>query len=690
MISRKASRAVTLGSLLACAATRALAQQASEPRPTEGDLAVASAPANGVIRYPPGFFAEYKPSSAQDMIGRIPGFVYDKGDDVRGFGGAAGNVLIDGERPSSKAVTLDEAIRRILPNQVERIDLIRGGAPGIDMQGQPVVVNIIRRKGADRTAAFEYMGKIYNDHPMGSSPRLEGAIQLGDLKLNGTINARLEKYQSDAGNGNFFRRNGAGVVIASGPFYANVDQRTYAANAAAEYHNFRLNIGGQRDEFPRTEYADLTSNLGVRNTEKTVNDLNQDKAEIGGDYQHGLGYGLTARLIGLYTYKDSDLTSASTGRGPIQLSTKTTRGSESIVRGTVRGLFYGMTLETGGEAAINILNVASSLTTGGVPVVLPSANVRVEEKRAEGFLNASVKPARRFSIDAGVRVETSTITQSGNVTKEKTLTFPKPRATLSYELTADSQLRMRLERTVGQLNFEDFAASGDLSNGVLNVGNSELEPERAWVSEVAWEQRFWSKGAIVITGTHSAVQDVYDVIPIITPTQVFDAPGNLGDGTKDELNANLTLPFDNLGLKGGNLRASYTWRRSRVKDPTTGVERPFSTLNPWEASFTFTQDFPKLNSIFTFSSMPLGTNARQFRSNETRYDATTPYLIVNWLYKPRPDLQMLFQLENDFGRERRRERVIYTGPRSNGIIGSSEERSAEMEPFIMFRIRKTY
>ena len=51
---------------------------------------------------------------------------------------------------------------------------------------------------------------------------------------------------------------------------------------------------------------------------------------------------------------------------------------------------------------------------------------------------------------------------------------------------------------------------------------------------------------------------------------------------------------------------------------------------------------------------------------------------------------MLFQLENDFGRERRRERVIYTGPRSNGIIGSSEERSAEMEPFIMFRIRKTY
>ena len=46
--------------------------------------------------------------------------------------------------------------------------------------------------------------------------------------------------------------------------------------------------------------------------------------------------------------------------------------------------------------------------------------------------------------------------------------------------------------------------------------------------------------------------------------------------------------------------------------------------------------------------------------------------------------------ENIFLRERRRERVIYSGARSNGIISLTEERSAEMEPFIMFRLRKSY
>ena len=687
-MNRAASRALTVGWILASGACgQALAQP---PAQITADTSAASVAENGLISYPPSFFAEYRPTTAQDMIGRIPGFNASRGDDVRGFGGAAGNILIDGERPSSKTVSADEALRRIQPNQVERIDLIRGSAPGIDMQGQAVVANVIRRKGAETSVTFEYMGKIYNDHPMGYSPRLDGATRIGDLRLNGTINARLEKQQGDSGNGNFFRRNGAGAVIASGPFYANVEQRTYSANGAAEYNNFRLNIGAQRDENPRVEYADLISNLGVKNTEKTVNDLNTDKAEIGGDYQHPLPLGMTGRLIGLYTYKDSDLASVSTGRGLTQSSTKRTDGSESIMRGTARGLFQGVTVETGGEIAINVLNVASTLTTGGVPVRLPSANVRIAEQRGEAFINGSAKPVPKLSIDAGIRVETSTITQSGDVAKQKTLTFPKPRMVVAYETSKSGLVRLRLERTVGQLNFEDFAASGDLSAGVLNVGNSNLEPERAYVSELAYEQRFWNKGALVLTVTHSAVQQVSDVVPIISGTSVFDAPGNLGDGTKDEFAANITLPFDNVGLKGLLLRSNWTWRRSRVKDPTTGVERPFSMLNPWDGYINLSQDFPKLKSTLTLSSMSLGNNARQFRSSETRYDATTPYFNINWQYRPRPDLLLMLQWENFFSRERRRERVIYSGSRARGIVASSEQRSAEMEPFIMFRMRKSF
>ena len=690
MISQNVSRALKMSLALACAGGGAAFAQPISVEPTEADLAEASAPANGVISYPPSFFTEFRPSTAADMLGRIPGFNQNGGDDVRGFGGAAGNVLIDGERPSSKTVSVGEALRRITPEQVERIDLIRGGAPGVDMQGQSVVVNVIRKKGSETTIAVESMLKLYNDHQPGASPRIDAATRIGDLRLSGALITRMEKQQGDSGNGNFTRRNGRGDLIARGPFYANIDDRRFSFNGAAEYNTFRLNLGAEHTEAPRTEYADLTSNLGVRSTEKVVNDLINEKAEIGGDYQQQLGFGLTGRLIGLYTYKGSDLTSAQTRPGVNNLSTKKTDGSESILRGTVRGLFYGMTVETGGEYAVNTLRVKNTLTQGGRLVVLPSGNVRIAEDRAEGFVNASVKPVPRLALDASVKIETSTIKQSGDVSKAKTLTFAKPRFALAYELAPTSQVRARLERTVGQLNFEDFAASGDFSAGTLNVGNSNLEPERAWVSELVLEQRFWGKGVLVLTGTHSAVESVVDVIPIFSGTTVSDGVGNLGNGVKDELKVDLAVPLDRF-WKGLDLRANYTWRRSRVTDPTTGVERPFSSLVPWEGNFTLTQDLPRLKSTFVITTMNLGNINRQFRSTETRTDYTTPnYVNIQYNWRPNPKFTMTVQLfENIFSRERRRDRVIYSGARSLGVVNIVERRSAEMEPFIMIRVRKT-
>src|SRR5690606_9963341 len=99
----------------------------------------AAAPTQGVIAYPPSFFAASQPVNAFEMIERVPGFSFYGGSNVRGFEGAAGNVLIDGQRPSSKSDGLADILRRLPVSQVERIELIRGGAPGIDMQGRTVL-----------------------------------------------------------------------------------------------------------------------------------------------------------------------------------------------------------------------------------------------------------------------------------------------------------------------------------------------------------------------------------------------------------------------------------------------------------------------------------------------------------------------------------------------------------------------
>src|SRR6185369_3275159 len=112
--------------------------------------AVAAAPAaasQGVISYPASFFAGQQVANAYEMLGRVPGFSLDTGDSVRGFEGAAGNVLVDGQRPTSKTDGLDQILLRIPAAQIERIDVIRGGAPGIDMQGKSVLANVIRKSG---------------------------------------------------------------------------------------------------------------------------------------------------------------------------------------------------------------------------------------------------------------------------------------------------------------------------------------------------------------------------------------------------------------------------------------------------------------------------------------------------------------------------------------------------------------
>src|ERR1044071_1779047 len=93
----------------ALASTPAFAQT---PGAGEGPQATPTQGSRTTV-YDRGFFAQYAPRSALDIVQRIPGFTLDLGNnqaatgvDVRGFAGTAGNVVINGARPSSKSETL--------------------------------------------------------------------------------------------------------------------------------------------------------------------------------------------------------------------------------------------------------------------------------------------------------------------------------------------------------------------------------------------------------------------------------------------------------------------------------------------------------------------------------------------------------------------------------------------------------
>src|SRR5262249_10141919 len=133
---------------------------------------------------------------AYDMVLRVPGFSFDDGSAARGFAGAAGNVLIDGQRPASKTDDLISILRRIPVSQVERIDLIRGGAPGIDMQGKTVVVNVIRGKGQGFHGVAALAAYKPEGIPIDPQIRLEGTWRDGDHTLEASL--LLARYHDDS------------------------------------------------------------------------------------------------------------------------------------------------------------------------------------------------------------------------------------------------------------------------------------------------------------------------------------------------------------------------------------------------------------------------------------------------------------------------------------------------------------
>ena len=80
-------------------ATPAFAQDtapAAEASPTPASSSRSTA-------YEAAYFTQFSPRTALDIAARVPGFSLDLGDtNTRGFAGAAGNVVINGARPSSK------------------------------------------------------------------------------------------------------------------------------------------------------------------------------------------------------------------------------------------------------------------------------------------------------------------------------------------------------------------------------------------------------------------------------------------------------------------------------------------------------------------------------------------------------------------------------------------------------------
>jgi outer membrane receptor protein involved in Fe transport len=644
-----------------------------------------------VFRYDANFFAEFQPTTALDMVRRLPGFAFEPGDTtVRGFAGALGNVLIDGQRPASKAVLLEDVLRRIPVSGVAAIEVIRGGAPGINMQGQSVVANVVRLSGNMNTHAGEVTGLFADKHEPGIGLRLESASNIDRLALNGTLNFRQEQQYGNSGSGELIRRNADRDLILASDFETDWSQRQIQANGAAEYQGdaglLRINVGGTSQDTKQFDILTPRTDAPQTIDARVATDIQLDQAEAGVDYEHVFDSALTGRMLLLQTLERKVIAADAIDPLMLQSSEDEALRGESILRSSATYLASpAVTIEGGLEGAYNFLDVDATLSRNGTAVELPAGNVKVEERRGEAFVDVRWQVAPRLAGDIGLRYETSTISQSGDSDARRTLSYPKPRVMLTLDLESDVQLRGRIERTVSQLEFRDFASQASLDAGTISGGNAELRPENAWEFEGAIEKRFWGSGALVLSYTHSLVSDVVDLVPVAG----FDTPGNLGNGTRETLAMGLSLPLDRLGIGGTLLRFNGDWNWSQVDDPVTNESRRITKHAPVGGDVLITKEFPTLSSTLSLENS-YSKRETYYRIGEIRTDHWDHFLRLYWDWTPQADTVIRLMFNNFTGRPKSRWRTVYDGTRASGSILYHEDRHIDALRFIQLQVRKTF
>ncbi len=667
-------------------------------------------PAAAVQAFDEAFFKTYNPVTAADMVARVPGFELRDGDERRGFGATAGNVLINGERPSSK-VLLSEQLKRIPAGMVIRVELISGGSSS-DASGQSQVVNLVLRKATTAASPTTYvigLRHIGYSGRIGWIAQASKSLPLGpnaELALDFQIPNLLGRGESRD-----VIRDGAGVITATRITNGQPKNRGLQGAGtlkwkptASDSVNFNLQLAPTWNASENYS-LEVTPAGALRNTLRGESEYDdQYTAEAGADWEHRFSPAFSTKLIGLSTLNSVDQTDTfETLTAPAARSTRiqarSSDSGERVGRGTATWrVTEAHTLEFGGEGAFNYRDTTLDITTqapGGPLVTVPLAvsNARVEELRGEAFVADVWTVSPKLNVETGFTFEASRITQTGDQSKEREFTYAKPRISATYALSPTSQLRASLNRDVEQLDFTEFSSTVDFVNTSSIQGNPNLVPQQAWKSRIEWQRRFSARGALTLAAFYDAVEDVHDLIDV----NGFDAYGNIGDGTRKGIEVRATLPLAFIGLPRAELRFNGLIQETEVTDPKTGEKRSFSitserqgtapgtvTLNggdkDWAYVVNFRQEVPKLKSAFGFAAMQWAGRTEYKRAEiiEAKRDLPRVDLFVETTaFGP---MTLRVYMNNIKAVPENRLRTFYVGDRASGIVSRTETRVSRGGP----------
>ena len=677
---------------LTLSATPALAQSPVAPVPEQ---------AGAVLSYEPDFFADYNPQTALDLVSRVPGFDLQGGNGGRGLDSALGNVLIDGRRPSSKA-GVTTLLQRLPAATVVMVELIRSPIPGIDMAGQDQVVNVITDRSGGWSGAWNGEGRLFESGRL--IPRGEASMTRSSPNATLTLAIDLAGHANgrDQIRQNFDLTNGAEL------------ERRIEDRFQERFWDLTPSVGYQR-QFDAGHSLRVDARVWAWGFAENRTGLSQDAqamllgsaasrseteaygTEVSADYDHRLNAAWSLKLTGLQRLTTEDSNDrfinfeASGALGRVTRIEETEDEGETVLRMEARRATSPARSRTFIlEGAYNYLEGDFDLFeddgAGEVEVVLPVSDTRVEEHRVNAGVSELWRLSPRWTLDATAAVEVSRIAQTGDAEKERTFTYFKPEATLTWTPREADQIRFSLRRSVGQLSFGDFISSVDVVDDTESLGNPDLEPERTTAAQVEWTRRFWQEGAFTVIVRHEWVEGVLDSVPAGVSG---DAPGNLGDGQRSWIEFEVDLPTDRLGVNGGLLALSGRLRDTHVPDPVTGDDRRFRGDEDWRFSLDFRQDLPDWGVAWGFDYSVQGDEDFYRRREFSRTSAARLNLDVFVEKQIWGDMTARLGLDLNGG-DAGRQRYRWPVSRDIGFPTQLERREQDADGFVTFALRGVF
>ncbi len=667
---------------------------------------------SGKKQFRADFFVAYSPVTALEMVQRIPGFSIEGSDGLRGFGDNAGNVLIDGDRPSTKSDDIFAILERIPANQVDYIELNEQGGSDSDTRGQGQTVNVIRKGGAALSGKYEAnleVGERRGVTPFGNA---SASLKRGNttFELSGGYFAQLNGFR-----GSDVERSGRGVFISrreeeGDNFYTESD---LAAAIKTKVGTTKINLNG-RIEIVTTKEARDANVFGTGANVIAVERLSardpfpETNIEIGGDIELPLLTALKTKVVGLFqsgrTKGASQFSTITAGQPDDLFSTRSDNRPREII-GRVQNDWSGIkshAIQFGGEIALNRLDArfAAQSSSGGATTVFPASNVLISETRFEPFISDIWSLSKAWQIEGGIIAESSRIQVSGDSVARRSFLFWKPRFVATWTVNPKTTIELRAERRVAQLDFNDFATSVDVgTSGQVDAGNADLVPEKTTTVSALIRRKFLDRGSIQLLGSYVRVSDTQDLVPIIMRdasgaiTSRFDGAGNIGKSTRWNAELEVTLPFDwltkPLGITGMELKYVGHYHGSRVTDPITGLSRSQSNEPLWHQSFNFRHDI-KTAGISWGVDTNIQAASTQFFFDQIRSFRAGPEVFVFAEYKKLKIGTLRFQVANVTDVSLTRDRIFFRDTRASGDIIRSFHRNRSRDSRFKLSLTGTF